>query len=230
VIIGDNGASAEGSLQGCFNEMTPLSGFADLETVEFLTDRFGPHPQIPFLPCDRELVLLLDRHHPLEIVGEYLSTDTNYRPQTIRDLEGALAFAPTVGFPSHGLVIKPQGREAGPWVKGIVTETHLVQAVTTALQQAQVYHCQRRPDPLPLLQSLGGGDRTLAEAGATQAINRKLTTQTGKPPQVSFRIGHLANGGIFKLQHRPTLDAHQVIVLLDRGFLNFIIFAILRQF
>ena len=116
--------------------MTPLSGFADLETVEFLTDRFGPHPQIPFLPCDRELVLLLDRHHPLEIVGEYLSTDTNYRPQTIRDLEGALAFAPTVGFPSHGLVIKPQGREAGPWVKGIVTETHLVQAVTTALRQA----------------------------------------------------------------------------------------------
>jgi arylsulfatase len=39
VIIGDNGASAEGSLQGCFNEMAPLTGFADLETVEFLTER-----------------------------------------------------------------------------------------------------------------------------------------------------------------------------------------------
>lgn len=39
VIIGDNGASAEGTLQGCFNEMTPLTGFADLETVEFMTER-----------------------------------------------------------------------------------------------------------------------------------------------------------------------------------------------
>jgi arylsulfatase len=39
VIIGDNGASAEGSLQGCFNEMAPLTGFAHLETPEFLTAR-----------------------------------------------------------------------------------------------------------------------------------------------------------------------------------------------
>lgn len=39
VIVGDNGASAEGTLQGCFNEMTPLTGFANLETVEFMTER-----------------------------------------------------------------------------------------------------------------------------------------------------------------------------------------------
>jgi arylsulfatase len=39
VIIGDNGASAEGSLQGTFNEMAPLSGFCDLETTDFLKDR-----------------------------------------------------------------------------------------------------------------------------------------------------------------------------------------------
>ncbi len=39
VIIGDNGASAEGSLQGAFNERAPLTGFAQLETAEFLTER-----------------------------------------------------------------------------------------------------------------------------------------------------------------------------------------------
>jgi arylsulfatase len=38
-IIGDNGASAEGSLQGTFNEMIPLSGAGQLETPEFLIDR-----------------------------------------------------------------------------------------------------------------------------------------------------------------------------------------------
>ena len=44
LIIGDNGASAEGSLQGCFNEMAPLTGFPQLETPEFLTramDKLG---------------------------------------------------------------------------------------------------------------------------------------------------------------------------------------------
>jgi arylsulfatase A-like enzyme len=44
VIIGDNGASAEGSLQGTFNEMITLGGFGALETPEFMTshiDDFG---------------------------------------------------------------------------------------------------------------------------------------------------------------------------------------------
>jgi arylsulfatase len=44
LIIGDNGASAEGSLQGTFNEMVTLGGFAHLETAESLIpriDEFG---------------------------------------------------------------------------------------------------------------------------------------------------------------------------------------------
>src|SRR5437870_70018 len=36
VIIGDNGASAEGSLQGTYNEMVTITGFGHLETSEFL--------------------------------------------------------------------------------------------------------------------------------------------------------------------------------------------------
>jgi arylsulfatase len=44
LIIGDNGASAEGSLQGTFNEMLTLGGFGHLETAESLVpriDEFG---------------------------------------------------------------------------------------------------------------------------------------------------------------------------------------------
>ena len=43
-IIGDNGASAEGTLQGTFNEMLPINGLGHLETKEFLQnniDKFG---------------------------------------------------------------------------------------------------------------------------------------------------------------------------------------------
>ncbi|HWE18237.1 MAG TPA: arylsulfatase [Hyphomicrobiaceae bacterium] len=44
VVIGDNGASAEGSLQGTYNEMVTITGFGHLETPEFLRehlDQFG---------------------------------------------------------------------------------------------------------------------------------------------------------------------------------------------
>jgi arylsulfatase len=43
-IIGDNGASAEGTPNGCFNEMTTLNGLPGIETTEFLRskiDDFG---------------------------------------------------------------------------------------------------------------------------------------------------------------------------------------------
>lgn len=43
-IIGDNGASAEGTPNGCFNEMCTLNGMAGIETTEFLLskiDDFG---------------------------------------------------------------------------------------------------------------------------------------------------------------------------------------------
>jgi arylsulfatase A-like enzyme len=38
-IIGDNGASAEGTLRGTFNEMICLNGLAELETPEFLASK-----------------------------------------------------------------------------------------------------------------------------------------------------------------------------------------------
>ncbi len=44
LIIGDNGASAEGSLQGTFNEMITIQGFGHLETEDYMIsklDEFG---------------------------------------------------------------------------------------------------------------------------------------------------------------------------------------------
>jgi arylsulfatase len=39
VIVGDNGASAEGTPNGCFNELIVLNGAGGLETVDFMTAR-----------------------------------------------------------------------------------------------------------------------------------------------------------------------------------------------
>ena len=94
---------------------------------------FGPHPQIPFVACDRELVLLLDHQHQLEIVGECLSTDTNYRQQVVRSLPEAEAFATAVDFPRHGLIVRA---DESVVAKGITTADELTTAVVAAMQQS----------------------------------------------------------------------------------------------
>jgi arylsulfatase A-like enzyme len=40
-IIGDNGASAEGTPEGTFNEMLPFNGLKSLETIQFLTSKMN---------------------------------------------------------------------------------------------------------------------------------------------------------------------------------------------
>ncbi|PSN20135.1 hypothetical protein C7271_03705 [filamentous cyanobacterium CCP5] len=99
---------------------------------------FGPHPQIPWVPCDRELVLLGDRQHNLEIMGQVISTDTNYRSQIIRSIEDAFTFAQAIGFPDHGLVVMAADNPQPATViaKGIVTGDALQEAVSMALTES----------------------------------------------------------------------------------------------
>jgi arylsulfatase len=75
-IIGDNGASAEGTLQGTFNEMISLNGMGELETPEFLRSRLdqlgGPSPpalcgglgarDVHAVPVDQAGRVALGRH------------------------------------------------------------------------------------------------------------------------------------------------------------------------
>ena len=76
-ILGDNGASAEGTLNGCFNEMTTLNGMPGIETTEFLLsqDRRLRHPErlqplrgrlgaraVRAVPVDQAGGLALGRH------------------------------------------------------------------------------------------------------------------------------------------------------------------------
>lgn len=96
---------------------------------------FGPHPEMPFMACDRELLLLLDRQHQIEIVGECLTTDTNYRNQVVGSVEDALTFAEAVGFPTHGIVVKA-GDGNRVMEKGITEIDQLAATVAAALDQS----------------------------------------------------------------------------------------------
>lgn len=66
---------------------------------------FGPHPQVPFVPFDSELVLLMDRRNGVEVVGHHVTPRTNYAHCVVVEAEAARAFAQRAGFPAHGLIV-----------------------------------------------------------------------------------------------------------------------------
>lgn len=97
---------------------------------------FAPHPALSFLPCDREIVVLIDRQHDLELVGEAISTETNFSHAAIASLDQAFAFAKKANFPSHGLVVMPDAdsKNPHPIIKGITTEAQLVATIAQMLE------------------------------------------------------------------------------------------------
>jgi hypothetical protein len=109
------------------------------ETLAFASEgAFGPHPYLPFLSCNREIVVLIDTLNELELVGEVLSSETNYNHRTIKTVEEAFDFANQVGFPEHGLVVmlEPHPQAQQEIIKGIVTEQQLTESVEWVLAQS----------------------------------------------------------------------------------------------
>nr|WP_290223768.1 DUF6671 family protein [Trichocoleus desertorum] len=163
---------------------------------------FGPHPQIPWVSCDRELVLLLDQQQGIEIIGETLSTETNYASQTIASYAEAQAFAAKVGFPAHGLIVMSD-REAknSPAVfKGIRTAVGLYEAVTQALAQSATGRIHIETD----MRAMYNPTRMQAIAAATKDLVRNIRQvcpQCGCP---GFAIVETSPGLPCGLCHLPT--------------------------
>lgn len=70
---------------------------------------FGPHPFIGFIQSDHEALLLVDRKLETEIYVEEISTETNLAEVEFGPRDDLNAFLKQIGFPEHGLIIKPKG-------------------------------------------------------------------------------------------------------------------------
>ncbi|MBD2089375.1 hypothetical protein H6F67_05850 [Microcoleus sp. FACHB-1515] len=128
---------------------------------------FGPHPVMPYLPCDREMVVLLDRRDGQEfiVVGEDLTVETNFRRETIRSPDEVEAFLQQVGYPSHAVIVKTPGGEV---FKGITRCRDLRAAVDRCLQQDGIVMLETD------MRALYNPTRMLAIARATQDLVSKL--------------------------------------------------------
>ena len=97
---------------------------------------FGPHPALPLLAVGIECLTFVDGPRSLVIQESRISARTNFRQLQLRpgdDLDGWLQ---QVGFPSHGLLVRPlqpSALEAAPIVaKGLQTRDALEQAIRSA--------------------------------------------------------------------------------------------------
>lgn len=99
---------------------------------------FAPHPYLPYISYNREIVILIDKINNLEIIGEELSTDTNHNHIKITDINQGLEFSEKVGFPEHGLVVmlNENQKNSEEIIKGITKKEELIEAINYFLKKS----------------------------------------------------------------------------------------------
>ena len=97
---------------------------------------FGPHPEIPMIPADMELMVLVDDERGLVIVETLISAETNYAHIEIERGAKIDEFLERAMFPSHALIVRPNTtlRQGDLVQKGIVTKDHLDEAIRTSIE------------------------------------------------------------------------------------------------
>lgn len=163
---------------------------------------FGPHPSSPFIPCNREVVLLLDKTNELEIVGQELSIETNFSHTIVESLQEAQDFADTVGFPEHALVVmlSSSPKSQDEIIKGIKTTEQLVEAIEFALNSSQDGKVYIETD----MRALYNPTRMKNIAKATHDLVRKLNNACPNCSCPGFELVQRKNGLLCAYCNLPT--------------------------
>ena len=87
---------------------------------------FGPHPAVPWIPSDTELIVWYDHKHSWFVSESVISLDTKYGKITTDSFDELLSFCNKMGFPSHGLVVRPNtSKKKKHIIKGICSKSEL---------------------------------------------------------------------------------------------------------
>jgi hypothetical protein len=102
---------------------------------------YGAHPLLPFARGGMELLVLVDDERGMEVVETLVLDRTNAERIVVAGEGGEAleAFLDRVGFPSHGVVVRPDGPtyvEAGPEPEGPIKGVRTRPALAQALEEA----------------------------------------------------------------------------------------------
>lgn len=172
---------------------------------------FFPHPMLG-IPCNREIVFLLDKKHNLTVYGEFFSTDTNFRHQEISSYEQAYEFALKVGFPDHAVLLMLDATTSAKETiyKGITSENLLKESVHGLLKQSSRIHIETD------MRSLYNPTRMNNIAKATEDLVRKLQQLCPNCNFVNFDVVKKTKGLPCELCGLPTQVTRAHLYQCDR--------------
>tara|TARA_R110002074_G_scaffold86405_4_gene190788 strand:+ start:1387 stop:2250 length:864 start_codon:yes stop_codon:yes gene_type:complete len=99
---------------------------------------FGPHPEIPMIPADIELMVLVDSQRDLILSQWLICEETNFAHIEIDTTEDISSFLTQVEFPSHALIVRSNKPvHSKPFVsKGIIDKRSLLGAIKSAAENS----------------------------------------------------------------------------------------------
>jgi len=90
---------------------------------------FGPHPVIPWLPAGQEHLVFLDLDRDLCIREQRLELRTNYSQLLLEPNKDPGGWLRQVGFPRHGVIVRPADQSIPLLFKGLVGDQPLQEAL-----------------------------------------------------------------------------------------------------
>ncbi|PAX60196.1 DUF6671 family protein [Brunnivagina elsteri] len=170
---------------------------------------FAPHPHLPYISSNKEIVIFIDRELDLEIIGEEFSTDTNHNHQAIQNLESAFDFAKKVGFPEHGLIVmlNENPKDSSEVFKGINTESKLIEAVNLILKNSSTGKAHMETD----MRAMYNPTRMKNIEKATRNLISKIKSCCPKCSTPGFTITQRIQGLPCGMCYAPTLLTKAVI-------------------
>jgi hypothetical protein len=94
---------------------------------------FGPHPSVPFMPADHEVMTFVDDDRDLIIVERMLAVETNFSHREARDVGELTDWLLAVGFPRHAVIVRPKSAALDTRIEKGLTS---LDALTTAIARA----------------------------------------------------------------------------------------------
>ena len=99
-------ARMQGAYETCILKAKIAAKAADCFYSIASEGSFGPHPSIPFVASDHEIMALVDLKNNWIIADQLVTSETNYSMLTLNPRMEVVSFLASVQFPSHAVTLQ----------------------------------------------------------------------------------------------------------------------------